>query len=303
MKTTFIYALCDPDTEMVRYVGKADCPKTRYYHHLKDKHKTYKVNWIKKLQSEGKTPLLKILQEVEISLWEESEKKWVDHYRLLVGKKLTNITEGGIGPPMTEKTRAKISKSSRGRIMPEKVRKKISDSTKGRITGLKTRIKIKKAFTPEIRQRISEALKGKKRKKQSPETIKKRLLARKDKIPFFSPETLIKLSELGKARTHSPETKLKLSEQTKRYFSDPSARLKQSENTKKYFQLNPEDPESRKKLMDVRKGRVLTDQHRNNISKALSAYSSDPEIKKQKSESAEFRMKMLMARNKNLQKD
>lgn len=34
---TFIYALCDPDTDMVRYVGKSDNPKKRYQFHLYDK--------------------------------------------------------------------------------------------------------------------------------------------------------------------------------------------------------------------------------------------------------------------------
>jgi hypothetical protein len=40
---TFIYALCDPRTLEVRYVGKADNPYKRYCRHLIDKENTHKV--------------------------------------------------------------------------------------------------------------------------------------------------------------------------------------------------------------------------------------------------------------------
>ena len=43
-KTTFIYALYDPNTKMIRYIGKSNHPRIRYFHHIKDEHKTYKVN-------------------------------------------------------------------------------------------------------------------------------------------------------------------------------------------------------------------------------------------------------------------
>ncbi len=107
IKTTFIYALCDPNTKMVRYIGKSNHPRIRYFHHLKDEHKTYKVNWIRKLKSSGKLPVLKIIEEIDKNLWEEAEKRWIAYYRLISGKRLTNHNEGGIGPNMSEETRKK----------------------------------------------------------------------------------------------------------------------------------------------------------------------------------------------------
>lgn len=52
-KTTFIYALSDPVTHLIRYVGKANNPQQRLYMHLREKSGTHKDRWLKKLQSQG----------------------------------------------------------------------------------------------------------------------------------------------------------------------------------------------------------------------------------------------------------
>ena len=52
-KTTFIYALKDPRTNIIRYIGKANEPYKRYKKHLnkcRDKN-THKRNWINSLKS------------------------------------------------------------------------------------------------------------------------------------------------------------------------------------------------------------------------------------------------------------
>lgn len=93
---TFIYALCDPDTKTVRYVGKSDNPQGRYYNHIKDKHRTHKVAWINKLKSQGKKPILTILEEIGHEYWEECEKKWISFYKSDPNIDLTNYAEGKI---------------------------------------------------------------------------------------------------------------------------------------------------------------------------------------------------------------
>lgn len=100
-ETTFIYALTCPDTGEVRYIGKANNPQLRLKSHLsrddnKRTKRSYKSNWIKSLIEVGKYPSMIILEEITLSDWKESEKRWIAYYRLN-GANLTNITDGGQG--------------------------------------------------------------------------------------------------------------------------------------------------------------------------------------------------------------
>lgn len=94
-KKTYIYALLDPDTEVVRYVGKSDNPERRLLRHLGfyEKKETHKTRWLRKLVNEGKRPLLKILEEVSIEEWGDKERYWISMYK----ENLTNTADGGIG--------------------------------------------------------------------------------------------------------------------------------------------------------------------------------------------------------------
>jgi hypothetical protein len=98
-KTTFIYALTCPDTGEVKYVGKADDPKSRLREHIAQckSHHTHKSNWIKSLLSSGKRPGIVILEEVSFTEWQSAERRWIEYRRLSSGASLTNITDGGQG--------------------------------------------------------------------------------------------------------------------------------------------------------------------------------------------------------------
>jgi len=98
MTQTYIYALVDPDTDGVRYVGKADNPHKRLEIHLAgyEPRTTHKSNWIKSLLAQGKQPELMILEEVDAAAWQEAEKRWIAYFRK-VGVSLTNTTDGGEG--------------------------------------------------------------------------------------------------------------------------------------------------------------------------------------------------------------
>lgn len=98
---SFIYALVCPDSEEIKYIGKADRPKSRFISHLSTArqqtytHKTCK--WIRSLLDEGKCPVLKVLFRVPIGVdWQDAEKCAIAEYRSK-GCDLTNSTTGGQG--------------------------------------------------------------------------------------------------------------------------------------------------------------------------------------------------------------
>jgi hypothetical protein len=91
-----IYALLDPRTDAVRYVGWSFNAKRRLKNHLKvDGKHTHKANWIRSLLALGLKPQLKIL-ETGTGNWADQERWWIAKSRFY-GADLTNDTDGGEG--------------------------------------------------------------------------------------------------------------------------------------------------------------------------------------------------------------
>jgi hypothetical protein len=86
---TFIYALADPLTQEVFYVGKSDHPQQRFVQHLRDKSDSTKMWWINELRDRGREPMLMILEEVDGVVALEREDWWIRHYDK-PGHSLTN---------------------------------------------------------------------------------------------------------------------------------------------------------------------------------------------------------------------
>lgn len=184
---TYIYALCDPDTQEVRYVGKTDDIQKRYEQHIwiKTSPNTYRKSWIKSLQKQGKQPLIKVLEEVNASIWKERERWWIAEMRRQ-GARLTNLTNGGDGidglrhtPESLKKmseahkgyvtspeTRAKLRETSKAYASQDEVKKKTSQIHTGKEVSDATRAKLSASrigmeFSPEHRANLSSARKGK----------------------------------------------------------------------------------------------------------------------------------------------
>ncbi|MEI7509880.1 MAG: GIY-YIG nuclease family protein [Flavobacterium sp.] len=203
---TFIYSLSHPETGEVKYIGKANNPKTRYREHLFDKKKTRKVNWIRSLKKVGLIPELIIVDAVSSFDWDFWEKHYISLYRSW-GFNLTNHTDGGggcssrtisdetrfkmrmaqLGKKHLPETKAKISAIHLGVKLSEEHKQKLSLSSKGRIRTKEHSAKIGakhkgKVLSEETKELIRQKLKG---RKQDPLIAKKRALTKSKPLLQF----------------------------------------------------------------------------------------------------------------------
>lgn len=181
----YIYALCDPRDNRVRYVGKTDNPDRRYKAHLIEKSRTHRTNWIKSLIALGLKPTLKIIEIVSFQSpteWEAREKYWIAYYRNIYSD-LTNGSDGGdCGPDCTGKHLTK-SEAGRRNIVAALVKRNKTDKMR------------------EIARKNGLSRKG---KKPSPETIDKIRVANTGK-KMHSDEFKRKLAERNKTRKYNPD--------------------------------------------------------------------------------------------------
>jgi hypothetical protein len=228
VRTGHIYALAEPDTGEVRYVGKTlNGVERRVRGHVKSAHdggRLYVHNWLRKLDVPPQFIIIEALPEDELA---EAEKYWIKFMRL-TGARLTNLSYGGEGGSLAEEVRARIGEANRGRSNP-----KASARLTGRKHSPERRAKLREAMqnispekraainakiseanrdpSPETRARISESARG--RKKQSPESIAKNAEARRGQKR--SPETRARMSAAAfrrweRKRCESTSTEIEL---------------------------------------------------------------------------------------------
>ena len=94
----YIYALADPHTKQIHYVGCTVTPLTRYQNHLTNNANKVKKAWIRGLKAQGVTPDLLLLDKiVGRSEARKRETEWIQTL-IAEGKPLTNDTyKGGVG--------------------------------------------------------------------------------------------------------------------------------------------------------------------------------------------------------------
>ena len=143
---TYIYLLRCPKTNEVKYVGKANDPKSRYYSHMRNGRTeiSHKRNWINSLKKEGLFPILDIIKKVSIENWKYWERYYIAYYKSK-GHNLTNYKKGGNGLFMGNRTSFKkgqtpwnkgiigYSTTKKGKLLSENIKMKISKTLKGRL--------------------------------------------------------------------------------------------------------------------------------------------------------------------------
>lgn len=78
-----IYALIDPESGQVRYVGQTNSPALRELEHLRSARPdgTRKERWLWNLQRHGQQPLFWIIEWCDPLLANRRERHWIEHYR------------------------------------------------------------------------------------------------------------------------------------------------------------------------------------------------------------------------------
>lgn len=103
-----IYALRDPRTGALRYIGKANCARRRFVTHQRDAHRrnTPVYAWWRDLLAEGCSPVLEILDNtVTEATWAAQERELIATYRLVYD--LLNVAPGGNAPHCPHEVRAR----------------------------------------------------------------------------------------------------------------------------------------------------------------------------------------------------
>jgi hypothetical protein len=150
-----IYALCDPGTGEIRYVGQTGDLESRIKQHLKNAaggHQYHVYRWIHSLGGPPKVIVLEETEDLDIM-----ERLWIAGLRS-IGYRLTNMSPGGKcpvakGESLSIKHRAAISAAKMGHTVGDETRRKLGEYWKGR-----KRI----PRTDDHKRRLSEAKQGKK---------------------------------------------------------------------------------------------------------------------------------------------
>lgn len=219
----FIYALLDPRTAAVRYVGKSVNPRRRLQSHCSAKavaKQTHTACWLRSLLDVGLSPSLVIIDGGRGNGHAAAERAWIAEYRRR-GAHLTNHSDGG-ECELSAEFRAKLSASQMGRKMSPEAIEKSAAKRRGKKLGSEARrhmSEARKGYQPseEHRQKLSEAGKG---RTLSPE-IREKVAASKRGKPrpdvaarmrgrIMSDEARARIGAANSGRVRSPEHIAKL---------------------------------------------------------------------------------------------
>jgi group I intron endonuclease len=184
MKKHLIYALVEPGTDEVRYVGRSSLGMGRPRYHIKHARKKesdgswasqlYVHAWVRSLKD--RVPDVRVLEEFDPSddvsdLLNQAEMRWITEFKAK-GHRLTNLTEGGggvLGHRHSDEIKSVIAEASRNQVWTEERRQRISSAITGERNSAfgKPGRFLNKRHSDETRVRLSATQLGSKRPDQS----------------------------------------------------------------------------------------------------------------------------------------
>lgn len=236
-----VYALVDPRTNEIRYVGVAGNTRTRLQSHLREAKKnkqTYKARWLRQILSQGMLPLLQVLEAGSGGGWAESEKRWIAELRA-AGTRLSNLTDGGEGVPGLRWTpeqreslaarvrayrvahpeeKARLDAASRAYWNTENARLQQSEKTKAYVSR------------PDTRARLRAAAEA-----QMTPTARAVLSAQAKEFHARHPGLRTEHSARMKAWIADPANRAKLEDGLSRHLADPQWRAEFAERSRKHL--------------------------------------------------------------------
>lgn len=248
MRTGHIYALADPKTGEVRYIGKTllQPAEKRLKGHVKTMEigsRRHVYNWMRKLNA---LPQFIIIEAVSESKINELERYWIRWMRL-TGVRLTNLTDGGDGGAhsTSAETRAKMSVARRGRPIPIEQRAKMSDTARNR--------------SPEYRAKIAAA---NRRRIISDRERANRSAASRGRVTSSQARANMSKAQSGKILSKDHRQKISESLCGKTFSVEHRANISAVNKGK----IIPE--KQRTKISASLKGRVFSEEHRKKLSEA-----------------------------------
>lgn len=200
-KPSVIYGLVDPRDGELRYIGKTvQQLEHRLQGHmlLADRRDQYSRNWLYGLKQLGMKPDIFAIEHCAGEAWREAEMHWIAYFRS-IGARLTNHTNGGMGPSgyvRSPETLRRMSLAQRGKVLTPEHRQAISEGLKGR------------KMRPESTAKSAEYHRGKERPAETRSRMSAARLARGTTARQF--ESLKNLHVRNTGTKRSVETRLKI---------------------------------------------------------------------------------------------
>lgn len=246
--TILLYVLVDPRDGTVRYVGKTNYTlKKRLREHRNNPRNNYLACWVRSLKELGLTPIIEEIDRVEDSNdkdWQRVERYWISFYRNMHCD-LVNLDSGGTGGhEKSEETKKKIGDANRGKVRSPETLEKLRVAQTGKKRSPEHCANMSKAVKgtklgprpPEVLEKISKALMGKKRPR-TPEHQAKltaKLIGREVKQ-----ETRDKISQFQKGKKRGPYSEERVAKSVA--GMTPEARKKMSDASLKRWGKLPKD--------------------------------------------------------------
>lgn len=211
--TVFIYALCEPGTRRVRYIGKTHEPADRLRAHMlvtSTKH-THVGHWLAMLKESGQQPEMVIIRSVPLSEWQHAEQWFIRNARAL-GCRLCNASIGGEGIVRPTPEHLANLRAARARqIISDDTRARMSESAKLRYRS------------PEEIAHVRSLWVGKRHKEETKEKMRAYNRSR-----ILTEEQLARIRAPRKGVPLSPEHRAKLRAARLGMKRSPESRAKQS---------------------------------------------------------------------------